>query len=66
MRETESRKWLETVLPAHRRLCAAATSLVRNLLDEARIPYLEVSGRPKLLASAVDKIKRKKYKNPKE
>jgi putative GTP pyrophosphokinase len=57
-------QWLDASLPRHDRLTRAVVSIVENVLGEQQIPYLAVSGRTKDKASALEKIKRKGYVDP--
>jgi ppGpp synthetase/RelA/SpoT-type nucleotidyltranferase len=47
-------------------LTTAVVSLLTNLLNENNIEYLSIAGRPKGMNSALEKIERKKYSNPRE
>ncbi|MBZ6074908.1 GTP pyrophosphokinase [Microvirga puerhi] len=65
MNQTSNRHWLIEILPRHTRLTVAVKSLLENILRERQIEYLDINGRVKTLDSALEKIKRKKYSNPK-
>jgi ppGpp synthetase/RelA/SpoT-type nucleotidyltranferase len=56
--------WLDQNLQNHERLTQAVVAIVENLLKANNIDYLAVSGRTKTKQGALDKIKRKGYKNP--
>lgn len=58
--------WLDSVLPAQRRLTESAVTILENLLKSKGIDYLSVSGRTKDRQSALEKIERKSYKKPSE
>lgn len=53
-------------LPRHHRLTTAVVSLLTNLLNEQNIEYLSITGRSKVMSSALEKIERKKYSNARE
>jgi len=59
------RAWLESVLPQHERLAATVKSLLENVLKQQSIEYLSVESRVKTVESAIEKIERKEYNNPK-
>ncbi|QQE95072.1 GTP pyrophosphokinase family protein [Providencia huaxiensis] len=61
---SEHEKWLDEVLPNHRRLTDSVVTILQSLLDSKSIDYLSVTGRTKNKKSALDKIKRKKYDDP--
>ncbi|MDC8829381.1 GTP pyrophosphokinase [Alteromonas gilva] len=56
--------WLDIALPKHRRLTDAVVTILENLLNANSVEYLAVTGRTKEKESALEKIKRKGYKNP--
>jgi putative GTP pyrophosphokinase len=60
----DSEQWLAAIIPLHRRLTDVTVELVRNLLHTDHIDFLSVTGRTKDISSAIEKIKRKKYKDP--
>ncbi|WP_149983411.1 GTP pyrophosphokinase [Pseudoalteromonas rhizosphaerae] len=57
-------QWLDSVLPAQRRLTESVVTILQNLLKSKGIDYLSVSGRTKDKQSALEKIERKSYKKP--
>lgn len=61
----EPKIWLEEVLGRHARLTSTVSGLLENLLNRNSIEYLSVTGRTKDLLSAEEKIRRKKYTQPK-
>lgn len=56
--------WLDITLPKHRRLTDAVVTIIENLLKTNNVDYLTITGRTKEKESALEKIKRKGYKNP--
>jgi len=64
MNTTTHDHWLDSALPRHDRLTRAVVSIVENILGEQQIPYLAVSGRTKDRVSAIEKIRRKGYADP--
>ncbi|MCA6107281.1 GTP pyrophosphokinase [Bradyrhizobium cenepequi] len=60
----DAQSWLEDALPRHGRLTPAVVGLLQNILSRSAIEYLSIAGRTKDLASAEEKIKRKKYTHP--
>lgn len=61
---SEHEKWLDEVLPNHKRLTDSVVTILQSLLDSKGIDYLSVTGRTKNKKSALDKIKRKNYDEP--
>lgn len=57
-------EWLASVLPKYYSLTAMIESILGNLLRESGIDYLAITSRVKSEASVLEKIKRKKYKDP--
>jgi putative GTP pyrophosphokinase len=53
-------------LPQHERLTAGVRSLLENMLRKKSVDYLSISGRVKTLDGALEKIRRKEYRNPKQ
>jgi putative GTP pyrophosphokinase len=62
----EIETWLIEVLPRHERLSNAVVALLQNTLRHHFIEFLSVTGRSKNLKSALEKIQRKQYSNPKQ
>ncbi len=62
----ENEHWLRLRLPRHARLTVAVVALIEGMLNARNIEYLSVTGRTKSLKSALEKIEKKKYKNPEE
>jgi putative GTP pyrophosphokinase len=62
----DDRKWLGAVLPRHERVTRAVSSLLENMLRENNIEFLSINGRTKTLEGALEKIQRKKYRDPKK
>ena len=58
------RDWLNQVLPKHERLAPAVHLLLENQLKQKQIQYLSISSRAKNLHGALEKIDRKKYRDP--
>lgn len=56
--------WLNSILPAHKRLTESVVTILENLFKSKEIDYLSVSGRTKERKSALEKIERKSYKKP--
>jgi hypothetical protein len=61
----DEKDWLSETLTRHARLTIAVTGLMENILNRNEIEYLNITGRTKDLVSADEKIRRKKYANPK-
>lgn len=61
--ESDQRNWLLETLPHHERLAASAKSLLENMLQKKQIEYLSVSSRVKTLDGAIEKIRRKAYRD---
>lgn len=61
---SEHEKWLDEVLPNHKRLTDSVVTILQSLLDSKGVDYLSVTGRTKNKKSALDKIKRKNYDDP--
>lgn len=61
----ESKDWLQKILERHQRLTPAVSGLLENILSRNAIEYLSIAGRTKDLLSAEEKIRRKKYTQPK-
>lgn len=57
-------KWIDDVLPKHKRITESVVTILENLLKSQGIEYLSVSGRTKNKQSALEKIIRKSYKSP--
>lgn len=57
-------KEIDEHLPKYKRLTNSIESISKSLLEQAGIEYLSVSGRTKTKDGIIEKIKRKKYKNP--
>lgn len=55
--------WLDSALPKHRRLTDAVVTIIENLLKANKVDYLAVTGRTKNKDSALEKIRRKGYKD---
>lgn len=64
MSEPKHEKWLDEVLPLHRRLTESVVTIIENLLKSEGIDYLAVTGRTKQKSSSLEKIKRKGYRSP--
>ncbi|WP_010606847.1 GTP pyrophosphokinase [Pseudoalteromonas maricaloris] len=64
MSETSHHNWIDNSLPLHKRLTESVVTIIENLLKSQNIDYLAVSGRTKDRKSALEKIKRKGYKDP--
>ncbi len=64
MTEVNFKEWLDVNHPRFRNLTDAVVSITTNLLSEAGITFLAVSGRTKSISDCVSKTKRKNYKNP--
>lgn len=64
MTEVNFKEWLDVNHRRFRNLTEAVVSITTNLLSEAGITVLAVSGRTKSIADCVSKAKRKNYKNP--
>ena len=64
MSDTSHQYWIDTSLPLHRRLTESVVTIIENLLKSHSIDYLAVTGRTKDRKSALEKIKRKGYKDP--
>jgi putative GTP pyrophosphokinase len=58
--------WLDVVLPKHHRLTSAVITILENILQSNGVDYLAISGRTKEKKSAIEKITRKGYQDPKE
>lgn len=56
--------WLDEVLPRHERLTESVVNIFENLLNNSGAEYLAVSGRTKDKNAALEKIKRKGYRDP--
>jgi ppGpp synthetase/RelA/SpoT-type nucleotidyltranferase len=56
--------WLKEVLPKHGLLSLSVVSMVESLLKSKGIEFLAVTSRVKEVSSAVEKVKRKGYKDP--
>jgi ppGpp synthetase/RelA/SpoT-type nucleotidyltranferase len=65
MKQKSNKNWLTEILPRHTRLTVAVKSLLENILREKQIEFLDINGRVKTIDSALEKIKRKKYSDPK-
>ncbi|WP_305402432.1 GTP pyrophosphokinase [Photobacterium leiognathi] len=63
--EDKDTNWLDSALMAHNRLTESVVIIIENLLKANNIDYLTVTGRTKDKKSALEKINRKSYKNPK-
>ncbi|HCR4060906.1 GTP pyrophosphokinase family protein [Proteus mirabilis] len=61
---SEHEKWFDEVQPSHERLTESVVTIIENLLKSKGVDYLSVSGRTKEKKSALEKIARKKYKEP--
>ncbi len=57
-------EWLDATISRHDRLTKSLTTLMRTMLKERQIEFLDVTGRTKTVASAKEKIERKKYADP--
>ncbi|NMG43819.1 GTP pyrophosphokinase [Aromatoleum toluvorans] len=57
-------QWLDETLPRHARLTQAVVTIIENLLKSREIDYLTITGRTKDKQGALEKIKRKGYKDP--
>lgn len=57
--------WLNRALPLYENLTKSVVSLISNILTEAKVDYLSVTGRTKTLDAALEKIQRKNYSDPK-
>lgn len=64
MNTTECEKWLSCDLPRHKLLATSVSSIMENLLRTNSVDYLTVTSRVKDLSSAMQKVKRKNYKDP--
>lgn len=64
MSDPNYEKWLDDTLPLHQRLTESVVTIIENLLKSEEVDYLAVSGRTKKKTSALEKIKRKGYRNP--
>jgi ppGpp synthetase/RelA/SpoT-type nucleotidyltranferase len=60
-----SDSWLDQVLPLHRNLTQAVVSILQSVLQSHHVEFLSVTGRTKDRESAVEKIRRKGYQDPK-
>jgi putative GTP pyrophosphokinase len=60
----DHQKWLKDALPKHARLTDAVILLLEGMIKKKGIEYLSVTGRTKDTKSAIEKIKRKKYRQP--
>lgn len=58
--------WLDRLLPKYQSLTDAVVTILENLLKASNLDYLAVSGRTKDKDNALEKIKRKGYKDPGE
>lgn len=58
-------KFLQTSLPLHERLTPAVVSILKSILEVNEIQHLSINGRIKKYETALNKIKTKKYKEPK-
>ncbi|MBY5782669.1 GTP pyrophosphokinase [Rhizobium leguminosarum] len=56
--------WIEDCVPKHERLTESATTIIKSLLEARKIDYLSISGRTKNKDGILEKIRRKKYKDP--
>lgn len=65
MKEKDVDKWLTEVLPTHKGLTSSAVTIIKGLLSAEGVDCLVVSGRTKRRTSINEKIKRKRYKDPK-
>jgi putative GTP pyrophosphokinase len=65
MTAEDAKTWLEGILVRHGRLTSAVSGLLENILNRNSIEYLSITGRTKDLLSAEEKIRRKKYTQPK-
>lgn len=61
---SEHENWLDKIRPHHERLTESVVTIIENLLKSKSVDYLSVSGRTKEKKSALEKIVRKKYKEP--
>ncbi|MCL0008986.1 GTP pyrophosphokinase [Providencia rettgeri] len=61
---SEHEKWLDEVLPNHKRLTESVVTIIQSLLKSKGVDYLSVTGRTKKRENALEKIERKKYDNP--
>lgn len=61
---SEHEKWLDEVLPNHKRLTESVVTIIQSLLKSKGVDYLSVTGRTKKRESALEKIERKKYDDP--
>lgn len=61
---SDHRRWLTETLPQHEHLAARVRSLIENVLQTNEIEYLSVSHRVKKFDDALEKIDRKKYRDP--
>lgn len=66
MDTTKFEKWLDSALNRHKSLTDSVCTIIENLLISEGIDYLSVTGRTKNKSSALDKIKRKSYIDPKK
>ncbi|MGL1861183.1 MAG: hypothetical protein OCC46_01530 [Pseudodesulfovibrio sp.] len=62
----EHKAWLEKVKPLYETYKEKIVVLISALIENEEVDYLTVTGRAKDVPSALDKIKRKQYKNPKK
>lgn len=60
----DANTWLTSVVPKHERLTAEVVRMMENMLKNARIDYLGITGRTKSIDSASEKISRKQYRSP--
>jgi ppGpp synthetase/RelA/SpoT-type nucleotidyltranferase len=63
---SDHRQWLAETLPQHERLAAGVRSLLENMLKNKKIEHLSVTYRVKMLDDALEKIDRKKYRDPRQ
>src|SRR5258706_13087619 len=61
----EMRVWLEEALVRHKRLTTAVSGVLESILTRGSIEYLSITGRTKALLSVEEKVKRKKFTQPK-
>lgn len=61
---SEHEKWLDKVLPNHKRLTDSVVTILQSLLDSEGVDYLSITGRTKDKEGALEKINRKKYDDP--
>ena len=64
VKSKDTRAWLEQNLSRFENLTQAVVSITRILLTDSGIEFLAVTGRTKSLPGCLEKVKRKRYRDP--